>query len=766
MGDFNNKKRGIRLTNAPDNLSKEEGTKLFDFIQANIGSGTADNTMSIDYGYARSKMEQDYVHRGMRGYGETQDTSVGSVTSEADAMLNKTTGKGMIDSFVRKALPTAIASAFGLPFVAADKLTEIISEPVAKAMNERLGTNQLSWSETKDKWFDKAGLERPDTTAEQIYSRMGEGIGDVMGTLSGAQALKAAGGLAPTAQAAIGDQLTYRPLSQATGALVAPVGSELGGQGAQALAKKAGAGERGQAAANVTGQLLGGMGSDMAAGAMLNPVEQRLEAAVTPLRGREANILSKSEPYTEDVPLSRSELMRETSQREATKAQKWETRPGGAGELHYDRYNSNQKLLADTMDNYGIEVSELGRTSKYSEDLMNDFLDTRQAKLTKNVELKRDVIDRLTEGGEKVPITGTDEYLDGLIAVNDELGTSAAKRRAKFWRDFQAEIHDKNFDQLETIRKDYAHEIKVQDMPDEMQQDLRKVYRELVGGYDPEIDDFVDGDMGRFIKETGEEADYNQWRSANANLSEMAREFSDKALYSLLEEGKKNPENIQWEDIDKLLTNPNASQTEKLFSRLSPEGQGTAKVAIMSKIFQESNPSDLSPTMFAQKVQQYGDNLGVVLDKEEIDQLSGLKKFLESTAYSEQFVRSGTGAHSPSVNVMPGTGPLVSHGMRQVGVAGLGVSAAGMGIMGKIATNAQTPKVRNLMAHLAAVDPGSANEAELIKLIAREIDATEELNQLTSTGSGEQTSRIVNPGPTGAEIKQQENLMRQEERQR
>lgn len=744
MGNIRSKKREIAVMGVPDDMPPEEKKLLLDLVERNMGQGWQGDYLEAQLLIKQS--EQAFVDRSMRGFGPEQDTSKGSVTTEADALLPeqqeaKVTAKGVVDAFTREALPKAIA-ALSLPLTLANELTDLLSPMATDFVNEKFGWHQRSWPETKEAFFDRLGLERADTEAEMIAGTAGEGVGSVMGSVGAGMALRGAEGLAPTVGKAVGEQLAYKPITQMAGAAAAAPGAALGGKAGEAIVEKAGAGEQGQAIGNVAGQFLGGGLADLAISGAMAPLERRVRGAVTPMSTERAKLLQAGEQYAGETPVTRSEVMRigETTQREMTGAQRRATRPGGSGEYLYQRFHGNKRLVAEEMGSYGIDVSELGATQQFAEDVMSDFLDTRKTKLDKYVTQKRDVIDRLT-GDAPVPISKTDQYLDDLIQKNVDLGTKASNQRANFWKQLQAEIHDKNLDQLETIRKDYSHEIKAQDMPTEMQQELKKVYRELVGGYDPSTETYVDGDIGTFIKESGSSADYNQWSQANSELSKMAREFDDKALFGLLEEGQKNPENIQWEDILDRLTNVKSSQTQKVFDQLSDKGKNLAEVAIMAKIFQDANPTDLSPSQFAQSVQKYANNLQIVMSEKDFDRLAGMKRFLQNTAYSEDFARSGVGTHAPSVNVAPGAGPMASHVTRTIGAPALGISAAGVGILGKLAKHNDSPQVRNLIAGMAEVKPGTAAEAELVKRILRVIEAAPE------TRTGEQQERILQPDP-------------------
>lgn len=730
------------------------------YIISGIPEGTSDEDLKAFYESIKTggKEPGEYSFGRPESIVPQTRTAPGQDEAIEDPNAPKTTLSGMVDSFNRGLTPALAAGATGalvgsvvpgfgtitgatagfLGYYLTNAATPAITKTLNKVFDTELVDSKQVWTAL----FDDMGVQNPDTAAEQVAQSTGESIADTVAMIVGANAMKGGVDLGSTLVKDIGKMLSYKPVGQVAGAAASPTGAALGGAGGENLAEALGAGEKGQAYANMAGQLIGGGLFDAAATGIIDPYQNKKIAQVTPVSSKSSELLQAGGEFagpTADMPnrpeITNTELMAKSFPTDkavsaGNRRRQWS---GDVRQLDYDRYAGNQKILADEMSNYGIEVTGLGRTDKFSEELMDDFLTVRQDKLNTNVTSKREIIDKLIENGP-VPTTKTGNLLDQLsanemelsIAANPALGMQGSEDIAKMWVNLKEELVGKNFDQIETIRKRYMKNIKDQNMPDETQQQLRDVYRELVGGYDPKTDKYVLGDLGEFIKENGTEADYNQFRVANKNLAGMANEFNDKALFNLLEEGQKNPENIRFEDITSLLTSKNATDTQKLYDRLSPEGQGLADTAMMSHIFQKIDPSDMSPTVFASEVQKYGDNLGIVMDDEKYDRLVGMKKFFEMSAPSEARVRSGTSQQGVQTGQMaPGTGPAISQGMKTVGPVGLLISNLGMNFLGKFALKAETPRVRDLMASMANVRPGSEAEAQIFKRIQRIIGAVE-----------------------------------------
>jgi len=668
----------------------------------------------------------------------------------------KTTLKGTIDSFLRGAGPMLTAGATGavagsvVPGVGtaagagigmgAYAVTEIISPFIANFLNDKFDAGQMSAQEAYTEMYNQLGVENPDTKAEMLAQSVGKNIGDAVAVVTGAGAVGTGQKLGSTVTGRIAEQLAYKPLSQIVGAGTGTVTAEYGGQGAEKLAELAGAGETGQAVANVAGQFVGGAAGDILGGAAMSPIEKRMAARRTPMATESAQNVRAAQELGEE--LTTDELMRSSTdpkyrtQKEITHAQARETTRGGSGQMHYDRFLGNQKKLSDEMREFGIEVGDLGNTPRFAEDLMNDFLDTRKARLDEFVGNKREVIDRLSVydkaagTGGHVDTANTVDLIDEIRADlltldQQEFGSFGIKLNN--WMD---NIQGKNLKDVERYRKiigDYIAD------PEAIPSGQRKEVTDAVN----KIYASLRENMGDYIESTGGTPDYNKWAVANANLKGMAEDFESKALFKLFEEGNKNPDNIDYDSIFNILTGPNISNARMTYDRLSPEGKGIAKMSIMADIFKEANPRDISPNVYTAKLQDRAEAIGIVLDPDELERMTGLKRFFEATAFSEDFVRRESGTRRLDTGQVIGSGPLVAHGMRKIGPIGLAIGAISEATIGKAAQKFERPEMRNLMASMAEVDPGSAAEAELVKRIMRIIGATPE------SETGEQTERVI-----------------------
>lgn len=718
----------IRLYNVPDSALQDRET-LKKIVENTAAAGKQEVEFSEGVRLLRqSAARPPATPTALAGSPEQK-----AQLTPAEPAPPETTAGGVAGAAARGAAPTATAAAFGGPLgAAAMEITHMITPFIADFLNEKLnleGTpwEQMSSREMFDFIHDKLEVEQPDSEIESLVKSVSENVTSAATSIGVGGQMKQAAGLGSNVISGIGQQLSASPIQQITGAATGTVGARYGGRVAGAIAEELGATPRQQELAKLAGQFAGGMLGDLAGSLAVSPIERRIIARGTPMSTKSAQALDTAEPYTgptRDMPdrpeLTTDELMQysHTTQKSTTGARRRATTPGGAGEFHYQRYLGNKQILAEEMKDFGIEVSDMGRTPDFAESLMDDFLNTRQSRLNEFVGNKREVIERLSEAGDVVNTTATTDLIDNIRADLMDQDPDEFRGFIQKLTNWENVLKDKNLSRIERERRIIGDYITDPNLP---------------GGVKKEAKDAIDSiyaslreDMGNFIETQGSTADYNKWAVANTNLKNMAEEFESSALFRLLEEGHKNPDNIDYDAIVNILTGSNIANARMTYSRLSPEGQGIAKMAIMSDVLRRSNPADLSPNEFARQVQLHLKNLDIALDEGEMDSLMGMKKFFEITAPSERFVRSETGTQRLDTGQVVGSGPLIAHGMRKVGPVGLLAGKLTEATVGKMAINYQRPAVRNLMASLAEVRPGSTAEAELVKRIMRTIGAMEE----------------------------------------
>lgn len=714
-------KDGTKITGIPDDVDKfgPEVRAYYNYIKENLTPGA-----EYQFGSQTQLTEGETAQVPV-----SREDQIEQQAAAEEAAQPETTYGGALGGALRGAGPTALAAAIGAPVVAAERITAGITPLIADFINETFdlkGTpyEQMSSQEMYEFIADKLRIPKPDTKAEQLSQGIATGIADAAGMLAGGQMMSAPAGVPSQATLAtrVGGQLSTQPLTQLAGAGASVPGAMAGGSVGRRIARALGAGERGQQIGEVAGQFIGGGAADLAVSGMVAPFERRLRARGVPMSTKSAEGIRVGEEFlgADEPPLMRQELAREAfpSQAEATGAMRRATTPGGAGEMMYKRYQGDQGRLQDVMNDYGIEVADLGATPRFAEELMDDFLTERQAKLNENVQIKREVIQEMPKG--PVNVESAQTYLDEQFARLGERDTTSSRRLQQKVQEWKQAIDNKNIEQLEATRKDLFDELKLdENIPTEATQILKEAY------------EYVVDDMGDFIMDQGDQIAYNKWKVANRNLAEMSNEFGDKALRGLLEEGQKNPENMRYEDIERIFFSHRESDARKIYDRLSPEGQGVLQMATVGKLFENMDPNDLSPRQFRQNLQKYSTELGVVMDQDALDRFEGLRKLFTMTAPAEDLVRAGRGAQLRTGD-MPGMGALASTAARKTGGLSILATRLGEDTLGKLAQKAERPAVRNLMASLAEAESIPA-QTRLAKRLLREIGAMDALAQFEQT---------------------------------
>jgi hypothetical protein len=170
-----------------------------------------------------------------------------SARAQAEELTRpRTTAGGVLGGVARGLGPYAAGAAVGAPFgpvgvaggVAAVGLTKALSRPVTNLTNRILGTNFEDPKEAAQALFTQMGFAEPDTAAEQFAQDTSAAVGDTLAMISGGNLLAAGapvlGGAQTVAQGA-GQTVAANPAQQAIGAVGGTTGSELAGQGVDAL---------------------------------------------------------------------------------------------------------------------------------------------------------------------------------------------------------------------------------------------------------------------------------------------------------------------------------------------------------------------------------------------------------------------------------------------------------------------------------------------------------------------------------------------------
>lgn len=537
-----------------------------------------------------------------------------------------------------------------------------------------------------------AGVPEPETATERVVGAVGEAM-----TAGGIQA-KLAAALAPFltgTTAAVTERLAAGPAQQVAGSAGAGAGTQ--------MAAEAGLPPAAQFAAGLVGGALGGR----AAGVEMQPTPAAIPQAIREAEQAGVRVM------TTDV--------REPT----TFAGRWLQRTGemiplaGTGGPRAAQQVERAKASVDLLRNYGVsEGAAANENGIYS--VARDLLKTRGEKLSQYTNMKDEVITGLRDAGP-VDVTRTVARIDEEIAKLRSLRTGDVapvidrledwKRAITGTREVQLPNGQTRIEQrgqpitnIEVLRKQIGEAFKDPSLASVRgigEKALSRIYAPLRE------------DMGDFIKTNGQRRDYDRWRVANRNLSELAGELEIGVLKNALAKGDATPEVVR-----SLLFSTKPSDMRALYRNLSDEGKRNARTAVLQEAFQKAggNFEDLSPDRFKQSLIRLGSQVGVFFSGQDLKAVEGLVRILKMTE------RAGQAGVSPPTGVQ--AVPVVGAALLTDLLGGSGGALVGGATIGGVARIYESAAVRNALLKIPQVAAGSAEEAELIKRI---LDATRAL---------------------------------------
>jgi len=537
-----------------------------------------------------------------------------------------------------------------------------------------------------------AGVPEPETATERVVGAVGEAM-----TAGGIQA-KLAAALAPFVSgttAAVTERLAAGPAQQVAG-------SAGGGAGAQ-LAAEAGLPAGVQFAAGLAGGVFGGR----VAGLEARPTPATIPPAIREAEAAGVRVM------TTDV--------REPT----TFAGKWLQRTGemipyaGTGGPRAAQQTERTTASADLLRNFGVAEGAAANENIITA-VARDFLKTRGETLTRYTDIKDAVITDLRDAGVvdvKRTVAQIDEEIAKLRGLRTE-GIEPVVARLEDWKraitgtrevtlpNGQTRIEQRGqpITNIEVLRKQIGEEF-----VDPSLASVRGIGEKALSRiYAP-----LREDMGDFIKANGQRRDYDKWRVANRNLSELAGELEIGVLKNALAKGDATPEAVR-----SLIFSTKPSDMRALYRNLSGEGKRNARTAVLQEAFQKAGGDfeTLSPDRLKQALVRLGSNVGVFFSGQDLKAVEGLIRTLKMTE------RAGQAGVSPPTGVQ--AVPVVGAAVLTDLLGSAGGALAGGTTIGVLARVYESAAVRNALLKIPQVAAGSAEEAELIKRI---LDATRAL---------------------------------------
>jgi hypothetical protein len=531
------------------------------------------------------------------------------------------------------------------------------------------------------------GIAKPGSPAERVLEAGVSGIG-AQGSTSAAGRLlanEAVTGVPAAIQAMpastaqrVGQTLAQNPITQAAGASAAGIASQ--------TAAEMGASAPVQFGAGVLGSMVGASGgrgptiplsAEEQAVQNANQVGGRLMTSdVFPPQGGGAQMLQQ---VGERVPIA------------------------GTGPVRAAQQRNRVQAIGDLLEEYGAGPAKEDFQQAY-EATGADLLKSKQAALDSLNGQKREVIDRLSQpnvngSGEiskvSVPVPNTTTAIDNQLAYLQGLRTADAAPVIAKLQDWKAAVQNQTLSNLDDLRK-FSLGKAFTDPSLAASRDLGE--RVLSSIYGP-----LKQDMGDFIKNNGGQSDFEAWNSANAGLSNLAKDAQNTALKAALAKGDMKPSLV-----NRMLLSQDPADAQMLFKNLSPEGRANAQSAILSRAAQQavtSGSDNISPEKFMTAVQKLGGPVGVFFPENDKLRIQGLVDYLNQTRRA-----SAAGANVPTgiqtliPNLSLGTAGYLGGASHDPMGGAIGALAT-LGTVGGLARIYESAPVRDLLIKYAKAKP-------------------------------------------------------------
>lgn len=263
---------------------------------------------------------------------------------------------------------------------------------------------------------------------------------------------------------------------------------------------------------------------------------------------------------------------------------------------------------------------------KYGEFSYSNIVDSLKSKTNKS---KR-------AAGEVLQATG--DTLDGIGEIPLK-STRASIERA------QKELGKKGVIQSSKAIDDLKTLIEALESPQTFTtlKENRTAFREIVDSVDPAsrsplmsrpktmlrlVEKAMSKDMEVFAKANLADADFTKWKSANNAWREEATKLTSQKIKAILDKGDVTPE-----IVENMLFSRRPSEVKQLYSNLTKEGRINGRSAIISKVVDNlsKRQSGVTPNSFSTEMRKFAPHISTFFKGEDLRQLKGLQKVLEST---------------------------------------------------------------------------------------------------------------------------------------
>ncbi len=560
-------------------------------------------------------------------------------------------------------------------------LIGLLNDPVAAAGNaiagKRVFEDNLSGAVSRG--LDRLGIDRPETPAERIVSGAAQvAVGGAGMAGAASKVAKGASGMTRSVAGALADSPTKQVVSSA-----------LSGGAAEA-AKEAGSGPVTQfLAALGAGAVGAGITPDLAR-ASRGAATRQAEAAVR------AGQRNKIPVMTSDV-IAPDTFSKKTAQAVGERIPVF----GTAG-LRAEQAAARRRALAALGDQYdAVDFSVVG-------DDISEALIRQHGKLVDRLgRQKWNILSPLS--GKPVPTPKTISQIDNLIDEFKATGVDDFNpliAKLVDWRKALAKGRDiVEFDKIRQLAGEVFN-------GDEFTGSRDTVKAALESLYGP-----MKEDMGAFIAREGGPEAFARWNRVNSNFTKVFDRLGRTAMRQALNKGEIEPEAVA-----RLIFSGKRSDVQAVFKALPADGRAKARSAIIYKMLNDGEV-ELSPSRFIRRANKLGYQRGIFFGKREREEMKGLVRVLDATR------RADVAALQPPTGVqntqLIGGAAVGGGGVAAAGIEGAAVAAGGTALAGLAARLFESSRGRKLLLAIGKAEPGSKEEAALIKRIIAAARATD-----------------------------------------
>lgn len=284
-------------------------------------------------------------------------------------------------------------------------------------------------------------------------------------------------------------------------------------------------------------------------------------------------------------------------------------------------------------------------------------------------------------GGVRIPANDSIAQIDDAIANLSALGEVADTATIDALSKYRNELTKDNldFNKLQQLRSQFRQDVKGERniWPGRSEALVNKVYSQMT----KDMDYVVSTALGP--KEAA------KWKRANTIYAEEANLIKNTRLKTALQKGELTPE-----VVNTMLYSAKPSEVKILYNSLGPRGKQAARTGVIVKAMDKAGGS---PDKFLNELNRMSKSTGILFKGEERKQLEGLKKYLDYTRRAPQ----AAAAPATGVQNLPFIAAFTA------GAAGGTKAIAAAATYGAAARVYESRLVRNSLANLARLEPGS-----------------------------------------------------------